>query len=368
MIEQKIPQFEPYVPQTLVLEYVSKAIRDGYYGPGKIVEQFEFLLKKFSGAKHAIVTTSGTMALYVSLKAFGISGKKNLVVCPSYSHIAGAEAAKMLDTHVMFAPIKKDTLCIDPDILQKIIEQQKLRCLPVTAVVFINHNGYIGKDVKRIKDICQAHRITLIEDSCQAFGMPHAGRTGDVGIYSFSVPKIVTTGQGGCIITDNDNIATICRQLIDHGAGDWRKDRIFKAIGLNLRMTDIQAAMGVAMMNKVHELIGARNNMFDMYRNEGLDFFNPDPDNLSSTWMVMYRSRWDVSSRNLQKFLASRNIGSEIYYRNNAHAEHIPTLNYLNSNDYANSIEYEMIYLPSSLTLTHKDVKRIVQTIREWEK
>lgn len=352
-----IPQFEPLI-KVEYADAVHQQIMSGYIGPGDKVIEFENKICEITGAKHCIATTSGTTALFISLLALNPRCRsycKGVIVAPDYTFLAAHNAAKLAGEHIDLIDIKEDTLCMNPNL----IENKSF----MSCVIFVNHNGYVGQDRYKIREICDAKSIPMIEDSSQSLGIwdehgVHAGCVGDVGVFSFSVPKIITMGQGGCIITDNDKIAEKCDQLRDQG-GNWRKTKVHNHIGGNFKFNDILASYGLEQLNRLDELLAKRKQIFDWYRNyiELVDY------GYDSTWMCLYKT---IKAKEIIKKLADNNIQATQYY-NPIHTN--PPYNNIEDDNFPVSIKVsqEIVYLPSSLTLIEEDVDRICGVIKEFE-
>jgi len=351
-----IPQYEPIIEKDYA-DCVHDQIMSGWLGPGQAVSAFENKICEITGTKYAIATTSGTTALYVSILA--TTKKDEHIYFPDYTFIAGANAARICDRRVELIDIKENTLCMDPEILSDNLKHR--RGCP-GGVIFVNHNGYVDSDRYDIKEICIGYGITMIEDSSQSLGIwdcsgLHAGRLGDVGIFSFSVPKLVTTGQGGCIITDNENIAIECRRLIDQG-GEWRKTKVHECVGGNFKFNDILASYGLAQLERIDDLLQRREQIFDWYREHIsiVDF------GYESTWMVLYRTK---KAKEIIDKLKENNIQATQFYnpihKNPPYIVEDPIF------PCATKVSKEIVYLPSSLNLTKEEINLICDIIKSIE-
>lgn len=346
-----IPQFIPQIrPEDI--EAVQQQMLSGWVGTSKTTITFEEAIKQITGAKHCISTTSGTTAIILALNALGLSKNSNILF-PAYTFLAGANACCLLGYRVQLVDIKLETLCMDPVLIEQAIKQDCIDC-----VMFINHNAYVGEDVQIIKGLCDQCGIPMFEDACQALGIPNAGRTGKVGVFSFSVPKLITTGQGGVIITDDDRIADRCRAMRDHGGNDWRRTRIHKQIGGNFKFNDILAAYGLSQLQDLDKLLIQRKAIFDRYRL----YLNIYDYGYDSTWMVIYYSN---HADEIIETLASENIQAVKYYRpiNNNPPYHTKINFPITEQIYENTI-----YLPSSLNLQSKQIDRICRVILQVER
>jgi len=349
----KIKQFQPYIKRKYA-KAVFKNILNGTLGPGIQTKLVEEKIKQIYNIKNCICTTSGTMALMIAIKSLNLK-PGSTVLFPSYSFISGANAARFLGYKIKLVDINPYTLCLDPD---KLKYNKNISC-----VIFIDHNGYNGSDLQRIKQFCVEHNIPLIEDSAQCLGISKTGQIGDIAILSFSVPKVVTSAQGGVILTNNNKLAEKCRNIIDHGGQGWRQDRIHKGIGLNLRFNDILASYLLPQLKDIKSLLNKRWKLFYNYYFNGVKpyRFSPYISGKESGWMVVYRSK--KADRIIEE-LEKSNIEAVKYYKPISHnlpykcKEKFPV---------AEQIYKELVYLPSSLNLKKKEIKRICSIIKRTE-
>jgi perosamine synthetase len=224
--------------------------------------------------------------------------------------------------------------------------------------MFVNHNGYASDARDEIAELCRAENILFIEDSAQAFGTERsAGKVGIFGVYSFSVPKLITTGQGGVVLTSNDELATKVRQLRDHG-DNWRKEKIHNHIGLNLKFNDMAAALGESQINRILYILKTRERIFLNYRAhlKLVDFGYP------STWMVIYRTN---KADAIISALKAHNIQAVKYYR--PIPSNAPFI--LDPSKYteAEYVYEHHLYLPSSLNLMTDEINEICNIIYKVE-
>lgn len=345
-----IPQFTPQV-RLKDIEAVSKQMRSGWIGSSKTTVALEEKIKQLTGAASCISTTSGTTAIMLALLGLNLP-KGCTVLFPSYTFLAGANACRLLGYKIQLVDIREKTLCMNPILVEHALGQGDIDC-----VMFVNHNGYVGKDVEIIKGLCDRYQIPMFEDSSQALGMSMAGRTGKVGVFSFSVPKLITTGQGGVIITDDAEIADNCMAARDHG-DNWRATKIHKRIGGNFKFNDILAAYGISQLQDLEQLLAQRKAVFDRYRL----YLQLHDYGYDSTWMVIYHSN---KAEAIIAVLAAEDIQATQYYRP---INHNPP--YSDDNDYptAELMHSEIVYLPSSLSLTFEQIDRICQIVIQEER
>jgi perosamine synthetase len=346
-----IPQFEPVVRESYV-EAVASQMRSGWVGFGKTTTAFEEYLAEVCDVAEVIATTSGTTALYLALMALGVD-QNTTVFFPSYTFLAGANAARLLGARVELVDINEETLCMDPQLLE--LGLQALAPHERAVVIFVDHNGYLGPDRSIVRSLCDKYHVFMIEDAAQCVGML-SDLVGNYGILSFSTPKLITTGQGGAVLTPDHGSACVIRQLIDHG-GDWRKNKIHTSIGGNFKFNDVLAAYGIAQLDVIHELIGQRMDILEAYDTNEVyvDTFEDD------AWMAIHRTK---DAKKLVADLADVGIQAVQYYRP---IHHNPIYASPWKYPVAEEVYKTLVYLPSSLSLTTKEIVRICDAVKESE-
>jgi perosamine synthetase len=349
-----IPQFEPWI-RPRYLRAVAEQVRSGWIGPGERTRALEATIARTCGVPHAVATTSGTTALLIALKALDLP-EHSTVLFPAYAFPAGANAARFLGLRVRLVDIHPDTLCLDPQLVEQMLRREP----NVGAVLFVNHNGYVGRDVRRVEELCRAARVPLIEDAAVAFGIPEAGTVGDIATFSFSVPKLITTGQGGAVITSRDDLAARVRQIIDHGGG-WRETRRQRHDGVNFRLTDLQAALGLAQIADLALLLRRRRAIWRWYREAGIKLWDIYPPS-SVGWCAIVAS---PRAERLVSELNDRGIGAAQYYR--PMSAHVPYQTPGEQFPAADEAARTLVYLPSSLTLSRDQVATVAAAVQEIE-
>jgi perosamine synthetase len=223
-------------------------------------KEFEQEIARFCGAKHCFATNNGTVAIALALMAVDV-GPGDEVIVPDLTMIATPNAAKILGAVPVFVDVERPNLCIDRDLVERAITKR------TKAVVHVSFNGR-SNDLDGLKALCEAHRLPLIEDAAQSFGSyfgtRHLGTIGDLGTFSFSPPKIISTGQGGAVITNDDNLANRIKRLKDFGRSNGGID-VHGTIGYNFKFTDIQAVIGIEQMKKLEFRIHRKKAIYDRY-------------------------------------------------------------------------------------------------------
>ncbi|HAH21849.1 MAG TPA: DegT/DnrJ/EryC1/StrS family aminotransferase [Candidatus Omnitrophica bacterium] len=238
------------------VKYGSQDIR--FLG-GRYVRKLEALFAKRFKVKYAISANSGTSCLVMALGALGL-GPGDEVIVPCMSFNATATSVLYFNSIPVFAEIKPDTFCLDPKDIERKISKR-------TKAIVVVHLGGNSADMEPIIKIARRHKLGVIEDAAQAIGATYNGRAlgtiGNAGIYSLTETKHITCGEGGVLITDDPAIAFKARLIRNHGEGvaeeTWTNDRLVNVIGMNFRLTEIQAAVAIPQLgsldrrNKIRE-------------------------------------------------------------------------------------------------------------------
>ncbi len=269
---RQIPITKPYFTAA-DFKSVQAPLKSGWVVQGPFVAAFEEAIKKFTGAKHAVATTNCTTALHLGLIALGIKPDDHVIV-PSFTWVSSANAIEYVGARPIFCDIDLKTFNIDLDHLEHLLKKDKRR--KIKAVMPVHLFGLCA-DMKNIDMLAAKYGFKIIEDAACALdafiGKQHAGTFGDVGCFSFHPRKIITTGEGGMIVTNNAKTAALCRRLRDHGAkvNDLKRHRQnlglpdFDELGFNYRLTDIQAALGVSQMAQLKKIQKKRRRLANRY-------------------------------------------------------------------------------------------------------
>jgi perosamine synthetase len=247
---------------------VAEVLRSGWASQGPAVARFEELFAQMAGTRHAVAVSSCTTALHLALILAGVEAGDE-VICPSYSFIATANAALYIGATPIFADIEPDTWNIDP-------QDALRRVSPRTKAIMPVHQVGLAADLDRLAPL--PPRVTIVEDAACAIGSTYRGRPvgshGHIACFSFHPRKTLSTGEGGMITTDDAEIADRARRLRSHGASvsAWSRNASngvvfeeYRELGFNYRMSDIQAAIGVAQVPKVPRLLALRRAVADRY-------------------------------------------------------------------------------------------------------
>ncbi len=260
------------------IQSVLEPLKSGWLVQGPKVREFEKMWSTFTGSKQSIAVTSCTSGLHLSLAALGFSHGDEAIV-PAFTWISTANVVEHLGGKVIFADIDLDTFNINVDNLKSLITERTKVILPV-------HLFGLAANMTSISEIAKANKLWVVEDAACGFGSSykgqHVGTFGNTGCFSFHPRKAITTGEGGMVTTNDDKLAEKIRCLRDHGAAisDLQRHQGTKPYvladhieaGYNQRMTDIQAALGVAQMKRANSIILERRRLAEIYENAFKDF------------------------------------------------------------------------------------------------
>jgi perosamine synthetase len=326
------------------------------------------MLAEFSGTRYAIATSSGTTALHLALLALDI-GPGDEVIVPTFSFIATANAVTYTGAKAVFVDSDLETWNINPNLIEEHITDR------TKAIVPVHLYGHPA-DMDSILDIAQRHNLAVIEDAAEAHGARYKGRSvggiGDLGAFSFYGNKIITTGEGGMVVTNRSDLADKMRILRDHGMS---KDRKYwhPVLGYNYRMTNLQAALGVAQMEKIEGILAAKAKIAAAYTQGLSDIpgvqLPPNAEWAESVcWLfsiLIDSQTFGISRDMLMKALKEGNIDTRPLFPP-MHLQPIyNTGKYLPT---AESLSDRGLSLPSSVNLLTEDIERTIETIRRINK
>jgi perosamine synthetase len=249
MIRLSIPTLDAKEEQA-----VRAVLKSGFLVQGKTVAQFEEAVARYLGVQNVVAVSSGTSALHLALLCLGI-GPGDEVIIPDYTFPATANVVELCGAKPVIADIETDTYNIDPSKIERLITSKTKAIMPV-------HLFGQSADMGPVMAIARRHKLYVIEDAACSLGARYkdrlSGTIGDVGCFSFHPRKVITTGEGGIIVTRKKSHADALRILRNHGISATKKGIDFVRPGFNYRMTEMHAALGVVQMQRVSALIEAR--------------------------------------------------------------------------------------------------------------
>ena len=330
-------------------------LEDTFITEYKKTEELEDMIKSYLNCKHCIMTTSGTCAIMLSLMALDLNTGDEVIV-PNYTMIATVNAVKMLKLKPVIIDVDKDTFTINLDTVKKNISDKTKVILHVSL-----NNRYIN--MNELVDYCSENNFYLIEDSAQSLGCringKNLGTFGHIGNFSLSSPKIISTGQGGFCVTDDDLLAKKIKMIKNFGRRESGKDN-FEVFGINLKFTDLQAVIGIEQMKKMDYRVNRMREIYNLYYKELNDIVEMRPV-LSDEWIPWFVDIFTDKREQLISFLKKHKIATRPVYGeiNKSNVYYSETF-FVNSN----YISSKGLFLPSYITLKDEDILQICKLIK----
>jgi perosamine synthetase len=271
-----IVQIEPWIDQCELRE-LKRVIDSTFLVEHDLTREFESLTAAMTGCRHAMAVCNGSMALYVCLKALGI-GPGDEVIVPNLTFVATANAVILAGATPVLCEVREDTFCLDVECAAKLVTPKTRALLPV-------HLYGQSADMPQVMALARAHQLKVIEDAAEGVGVAfegrHVGTFGEMGILSYYGNKTITCGEGGMVLTDDDDLARAAYRLKNYGR-DQKGTFVHESIGFNFSFTDLQAAIGIAQMKKMPAIVRRKREIRDRYVAElrglaGLRPGFPDP-------------------------------------------------------------------------------------------
>lgn len=343
---------------------ITKVIESGYINEGSVVERLENELAEKLGVKFAVACTSGTAALFLSLKALGI-GPGDYVLVPDMTFIATANAVRLAGAEVVLGDVDSETLTLSMESVRKLWKTKKFKAI---IPVHVSGRSAISSE---LLDFVRENQIVLIEDAAEAFMSvdPKTGKLlgtiGDAGIYSFSPNKLITSGQGGLVVTNSKEISVALRRLKDQGRperGTGGAD-LHSYEGYNFKLTNLQAAIALAQIKVLDSRIKHLRTVYQFYRSNikncphiQLLPFDIKAGELPLWPDVLCSNRSKVLSNLEQLGISFREIWLPI-------STQIPYSNVLVDNQNSISIKDTGFWLPSAFDLRAEDLVRVIEAM-----
>jgi len=342
---------------------------------GRFIKAFEEKFAEFCNVKHAITCSNGTIALHLALKAAGIK-EGDEVILPTFTIISCANAIIWCGAKPVLVDADPRTWNINPEkIEEKITEKTK-------AIMPVHMYGH-PCDMDKIQEIANKHNLLIIEDAAEAHGATYKGKkTGsmsDIAIFSFYANKIITTGEGGMVVTNNDKFAERARLLKNLAFQNPRF--LHDEIGFNYRLTNMQAALGLAQTENADKLVNMRIKNANLYTQllkevKGLQL-PPETDNIKNVfWMygLVLNKDFGCSRDELLRKLKEKGVGTRTFFIP-MHQQPVFKSNHIkNSPDcngdfpVADNLGKNGFYLPSTSNLSEEQIHTITNTIKEIQK
>jgi perosamine synthetase len=350
------------------IKAVSEVLKSGMLAQGESVKRFEEDFSRYLGVKHSIAVNNGTVSLDLTMKALDLKPGDE-VITPAFTFIATANCALYQGLRPVFADVDARTFNIDPDDLQKRITAR------TRAVIGVHLYGQ-PFDLAAISEICQDKKIFLVEDCAQAHGAEYRGQKvgsfGTAGCFSFYPTKNMTTGEGGMITTDDDDLAERLRLLRSHGdTGKYNHT----TLGYNYRMMNIQGAIGLAQLKRLEEFTARRieNAAFlnDNIRIKGITtpYQAEGVRHVYHQYVVRVEESFAGSREKLMEYLQANGIGSAVHYPRTVYEQPLyRKLGYTSEScPVSEEVSHMVLSLPVHPSLTREDLLHICETVNSFE-
>ncbi len=371
----KIPLFKIFWDDEDIHAVIAVIKSGMYWTTGAQSKEFEKMIAEYVGTKYAAVVSSGTSALHAALLVHNIK-KGDEVIVPSFTFIATANAPLFVGAKPVFADIETKTYGLDPEDVKEKITNKTKAVIPV-------HYGGSPCLIKELKEIADDHKLFLIEDAAEALGArinnKKVGTFGNSAVLSFCQNKVITTGDGGAVVTDSQEIYEKVKLIRSHGRlenldyfSEW-KEPDYVTLGYNFRMSDITAAVGIAQLKKIDPLIKSRRKNAEQMNNklsEIKKIWLPHPPTNYYHVYQMYTVKVKEGKRvrdALAEHLAQKNIVTKVYFYP-VHLTHF----------YKNELKYrcrlpvteemaeQVLTLPMYPSLTMKEIDYIADNTKEF--
>ena len=362
-----IPIFEPYFFGNET-KYINQCLKTKWISSqGSFVKKFEKKLCDFHKMKYCVATSSCTTSLHLALLSLGI-GSGDEVLCPTLTFIAPANMIKMTGAKPVFVNINLETLTIDPKHIESKINQK------TRAIIVVHQFGH-ASHMDEIMKIAKRHKIKVIEDCAESIGAKYKskklGTIGDISCFSFFSNKIITSGEGGALITNNKKIYERAATIRDHGMSK-KKKYLFFTLGTNYRMTNLQAAIGLAQLENLNAILKIRKIQMKKYYSllSKVDKLNlrSFADFTSPVHWLMTVQCVNYSRAKIISYMKNNGIDCRPMIDPVTEASHFK--DYKKNKEFSNlkKVARSYIHLPSSTGLTNKEIDYICSKLKKFFK
>ncbi len=363
----KIYYAKPSVTQ-LEIDYVTDAITNGWGDHcADYIKKFEKKFRDYLGSKFSMATSSCTGALTIALAVLGI-GSGDEVIVPELTWIATAAPIVHLGAEPVFVDVLQDTWCIDPKKIEEAITPK------TKAIIVVHLYGNIA-EMDEIQEIARKHNLYIIEDAAEGLGSEYhnkkAGSMGHFGVFSFHGTKTIATGEGGMLVTNDETLYNKARILADHGRNPNEKKMFWpEIIGYKFKMSNLQAAMGLAQIERIDNLIKRKREVFKQYKLDlgsvnGISF-NPEKSGTkNSYWMttILFDKHLQVDRNELLAQFKNHNIDIRPFFYP------LSSLTFFKKNE-KNMAAYDIaprgINLPCYNDITNEQIKKVCLILSEF--
>jgi perosamine synthetase len=361
------------------LKYVTECLETGWVSSvGSYVDQFEKMSAEFAGTKYAVATSSGTTALHICLVMMGVN-EKDYVIAPNITFIATLNSIKYTGASPILIDTDENNWQMDLNLLEKFLdndtEQKDGICVlkkdgkRIPVIMPVHTLGNIC-DMDKLVALAKKHNITIIEDSTEALGSyykgKHAGSFGLLGTFSYNGNKIITTGGGGMIVTNDEGLAKKAKHLTTQAKSD-PFEYIHDEIGYNYRLVNVAAAMGVAQMEQLPGFLQRKKEIISFYKNglEGVGDikFQEVSEDVNPNWWLP--TIFTTKQKEILKVLNDNKLQSRPFWVPMNQLRMFKDDIYINNNDCSDFVYQHCLSIPCSTNITDADMQQVVNRIKE---
>lgn len=367
-----VPVNEPHIAKN-ALKYVSECINTGWVSSaGRYLKEFEEEFAKYIGVKHAITTTNGTASLHLAIAALDIK-KGDEIILPSHTMMSSAAAVVYTGATPILVDVERDSWNMNVDQVKKKITKRTKAIMPV-------HVYGHPVDMDPLLELAKKHKMAIVEDAAESTGAEYkgvkTGAIGDIGCFSFYANKIITTGEGGMLVTNSDRIATHARLLKDMAHSPKRRF-LHEEIGFNYRMTNMQAALGVAQLEEVEEYVAKKRWMANIYNErlskiKGLTLPIERPWAKNVYWMygILVEDEFGATRDELKDMLYKQGVDTRTFFIPMHKQPALKKLGLFKGERYpiSDEIGHRGLYLPSGLAITEDQILTVCKAITDVKK
>lgn len=361
------------------IKYVTNALKEEWVSTaGKYIEDFENIVKNYVGVREAIACQSGTAGLHLALMLCDIK-HGNEVLVPTLTFIAAVNPIKYMGAEPVFMDCNEE-LTLDEKKLKRFCEEEciyegeklinKKTRRQIKAIIVVHIFGNLA-NMEAIMQIAKSYNLKVIEDATEALGSYYkegifkgcySGTIGDIGVYSFNGNKIITTGGGGMLVTNREDYAKKAKYLSTQAKDDMLYF-VHNEIGYNYRMTNLQAALGIAQMEQLEKFIQIKKENYEYYNEQGISLLQFSDKIRSNYWFYSFKSK---NRDGLIKYLNEQNIQTRPIWKL-IHTQKPYIENQTYEIEKAINFYNQIVNIPCSTNLEKEDIKRVVETIKNYE-
>lgn len=344
------------------IQKISESINAEHISQGPVTEEFEARCAAALNVRFAVATTSGSVSLLMALMALGV-GKGDEVIVPNRTFIAAAHAAMLLGAEIVLVDVTPDLPIMDMDQLRKKITPRTKAIIPV-------HLNGRSNDMDQINQIADEYGLAVVEDACQALFSRNAsgylGTQSNAGCFSLGVTKLISTGQGGVVVTDNEETYEKLKLIRNHGVYDTF-EATYKHVGLNFKFTDLLSSIGLVQLSKIPERLAHMNAIHDRYDSAFDEFQFPFikiiPVNVEAGEVPLWVEVLCEDRPKMMSYLRSKGIQTRRFLPDLDDSPHLK-----NYSEFPNSRMFgnHGVFMPCGPSQSLENIDRVIDALRKF--